>query len=141
MGWITARGRATACRRSSGREDRGRFVEGNAWVSVEGNAWESVEGNAWESVEANGWETVEGIAAAVRSRRLRAVDVVSAALGAQEASLNGARYGVVAYAVLVVVFIVCAPGGLVSLGQAAGRRLQRLGFQCLVHQPGRHLHG
>ena len=52
--------------------------------------------------------------------------VVSAALGAQEASLNGARYGVVAYAVLVVVFIVCAPGGLVSLGQAAGRRLQRL---------------
>jgi branched-chain amino acid transport system permease protein len=52
--------------------------------------------------------------------------VVSALLGAQQASLNGAKYGVIAYAVLVVIFIVCAPGGLVSVGRAVGTRLQRL---------------
>ena len=40
----------------------------------------SVEGNARVSVKENGWEPVEDIAAAVRSRRLRAVDVVSGAL-------------------------------------------------------------
>jgi hypothetical protein len=28
--------------------------------------------------------------------------------------------------VLVVIFIVCAPGGLVSVGRAVGTRLQRL---------------
>jgi branched-chain amino acid transport system permease protein len=51
---------------------------------------------------------------------------VTAALGADQASLNGARYGVVAYAILVVFFIVCAPGGLVSVGRAVGTRIQRL---------------
>jgi branched-chain amino acid transport system permease protein len=48
--------------------------------------------------------------------------VVTAALGAQQASLNGARYGVIAYAVLVVIFIVGAPGGLVSLGRGIADR-------------------
>jgi branched-chain amino acid transport system permease protein len=50
--------------------------------------------------------------------------LVSAALGAQEASLNGAKYGVIAYAVLVVIFIVGAPGGLVSLGRGIADKAQ-----------------
>jgi len=42
-------------------------------------------------------------------------DAVSALLGAKQASTNGAKYGVVVYAVLVVIFIVGAPNGLVGL--------------------------
>ncbi|WP_433045915.1 branched-chain amino acid ABC transporter permease [Dactylosporangium sp. CS-033363] len=50
-------------------------------------------------------------------------DLVSAALGSQQASLNGAKYGVIAYAVLVVVFIVGAPAGLAGLGRDAWSKL------------------
>ncbi|MER7007557.1 branched-chain amino acid ABC transporter permease [Dactylosporangium sp. NPDC000555] len=49
-------------------------------------------------------------------------DAVSAVLGANQASLNGARYAVIVYALLVVVFIVAAPAGLAGLiRRAAGR--------------------
>ncbi|GIF52772.1 amino acid/amide ABC transporter membrane protein 2 (HAAT family) [Asanoa ferruginea] len=50
--------------------------------------------------------------------------LVSAVLGAQQASLNGAKYGVIAYAVLVIAFIVGAPGGLVRLVSEGARKIQ-----------------
>jgi branched-chain amino acid transport system permease protein len=49
-------------------------------------------------------------------------DVVSSVLGAQQASQNGANYGVIVYAVIVVIFIVAAPRGLVGLIRDTGRK-------------------
>lgn len=52
-------------------------------------------------------------------------DLVTAVLGSKQASLNGAKYGVIAYAVLVVVFIVGAPNGLVGLAREAAVKVRR----------------
>lgn len=51
--------------------------------------------------------------------------LVSGVLGAEQASLNGAKYGVIAYAVIVVIFIVAAPNGLAGLFRQARTRFRR----------------
>lgn len=51
--------------------------------------------------------------------------VVASVLGAQQASANGANYGVIVYAVIVVIFIVAAPRGLVGLFKDTGRKAWR----------------
>lgn len=52
-------------------------------------------------------------------------DTVSSLLGAHQASVNGAKYGVIVYAVIVVAFIVTAPSGLVGLFQRLWRLASR----------------